>query len=121
MDKDLENKFIQMVSKVEQKQDKTAYAIWPEFQLTHANKNIANNIEINNPSFISKTVDFYKIDEIGSNFEKDVFDPYNVAKSENDYYKGIADRQIEQFPSKNLMQDGLNSGIIPSSANAIGK
>ena len=117
IDKDLENKFKQMISKVEQKIDKTAYAIWPEFQNTHVNKLIKYGIEVNNPAFLSDAVRFYKIDEYGSNIDKDVFDPHKLANSENDFYEGNAHRQMKQFQSKDTKQEAIFSGIIPSNAN----
>lgn len=76
IDKDLEQKFRKMVEFTGQCQDKSQFAIWPEYRLS-------------NPSYLKKTIKFYKIDEIGSNMDPKKFNPHKVAQSENDYFENL--------------------------------
>eukprot|EP00743_Colponemidia_sp_Colp-15_P011007 GILK01012215.1.p1 GENE.GILK01012215.1~~GILK01012215.1.p1 ORF type:complete len:217 (-),score=26.00 GILK01012215.1:149-799(-) len=47
-----------------------------------------------NPDILQKIVSFYDIDEIGSNYPPDIFDPHTVATDPSEFYDGIAERQL---------------------------
>lgn len=93
IDKDLEQNFRKMVEFTGQWQDKSLFAIWPEFQPTKVNQNISGNneqsLKLLNPAYLKKTIKFYKIDEIGSNMDPKKFNPHKVAQSENDYFENL--------------------------------
>ncbi len=46
-----------------------------------------NTKAFRNPSIVSKLIEFLEVDEIGSNFEMQVFDPHGFAES--DYFESI--------------------------------
>jgi hypothetical protein len=90
-----------MVEAVERCPEKTAFCIWPEYQPTKINEIIASNPEVTNPAYTRKQVDFFKIDEVGSNMDKNKYNPHSVAQDKDDYFEGIVKRQLDFMPSKN--------------------
>ncbi|CAK9148120.1 unnamed protein product [Ilex paraguariensis] len=83
------------------------------------NAEVRNKKEYRNPDFLLHAVTYQDIDQIGSCFSKDVFDPHGYDKS--DYYDGIeADmkremERKEQEKKKNQKVEFLSGGIQPGS------
>jgi len=69
-----------------------------KYRTTKINKNIRESQKISNPAYLRKTVDFFKIDEIGTNMDKKQFDPHSVALDKDDYYEGIVQKQLNYVP-----------------------
>ncbi|KAK9076695.1 hypothetical protein SSX86_005029 [Deinandra increscens subsp. villosa] len=82
------------------------------------NSEVRNRKEYRNPDFLLHAVTYQDIDQIGSCFSKDVFDPHGYDKS--DYYDEIeADlkREVEkreQEKKKNQKIDFLSGGTQPA-------
>ena len=67
-----------MVEYVENNKYKANFAIWPELVPNKINRKVEYGFDLTNPGYMKRTVDFYKIDEIGSNYPKETFDPHTV-------------------------------------------
>ncbi|CAI2373409.1 unnamed protein product [Moneuplotes crassus] len=114
IDKNLESKFKDLVNEISAIEYKSKYSIWPELEQCQVNRHIQNEPEVSNPGFIKKTIDFYKIDEIGSNFDKKIFDPHSVAQSEEDYFENLNKLEKQaQFVPKIEKPASLNPGLLP--------
>jgi hypothetical protein len=50
--------------------------------------------DYNNPLILEKIIDFYDIDEIGSNYPKEMYNPHE--KHPEDFFEEVAKRQAEQ-------------------------
>lgn len=50
-------------------------------------KLVSTEKEYNNPLILEKIIDYYDIDEIGSNYPKSIYDPHN--KKSEDYFEEI--------------------------------
>lgn len=74
------------------------------------NAEVRNRKDYRNPDFLLHAVRYQEIDQIGSCFSKDVFDPHGYHKS--DYYDEIeADmRREEQEKKKNLKLEFVSAG-----------
>ena len=67
------------------------YHISPSFVITpFTQRLITETKEYANPLILEKVVSYYDLDEIGSNYSKDVYNPHN--KSPEDFYEEIARR-----------------------------
>ncbi|KAI4796053.1 hypothetical protein KUCAC02_029482 [Chaenocephalus aceratus] len=55
------------------------------------NNHIQKKKEFRNPSIYEKLIQFCSIDELGTNYPKDMFDPHGW--SEDSYYEGLAKSQ----------------------------
>ncbi|CAA3024492.1 transcriptional regulator family [Olea europaea subsp. europaea] len=81
------------------------------------NAEVRNRKEYRNPDFLLHAVTYQDIDQIGSCFSKDVFDPHGYDKS--DFYDGIeADmrremERKEQEKKKNQKVDFISGGTQP--------
>ncbi|CDW89371.1 sap30-binding protein [Stylonychia lemnae] len=72
------------------------YLISPSFVLTPFTQRLINETrEYANPLILEKVVSYYDLDEIGSNYSKDVYNPHN--KEPDDFYEEIARRQNEMM------------------------
>ena len=49
--------------------------------------------DYNNPLILEKIIDFYSIDEIGSNYPKHLYNPHD--KQAGDFFEELQKRQIE--------------------------
>ena len=78
LDKDLEKNFKRMVEYVENHKYKSNFAIWPELVPNKINRKVENSWELSNPAYMKKTIEFFKVDEIGSNYPKEIFDPHTA-------------------------------------------
>lgn len=103
-----------MVEYVENHKYKSNYAIWPELVPNKINRKVENSWELSNPAYMKKTIEFFKVDEIGSNYPKEIFDPHNVALDKDDYFDGIVKKQIEFQPKAESKPTNPLSSIIPS-------
>ncbi|KQK09835.1 SAP30-binding protein isoform X1 [Brachypodium distachyon] len=89
------------------------------------NAEVRNRKDYRNPDFLQHAVRYQEIDQIGSCFSKDVFDPYGYDKS--DYYDEIeADmkRELErkdQEKKRNPKVDFISSGVQPPVNSSITK
>ena len=54
---------------------------------------IENEREYNNPLIVEKMIDFFDLDEIGSNYPKNVYNPHKLEAG--DYFEELAKRQTE--------------------------
>lgn len=89
------------------------------------NAEVRNRKDYRNPDFLQHAVRYQEIDQIGTCFSKDVFNPYGYAKS--DYYDEIeADmkRELErkeQEKKRNPKVDFISSGVQPPINPSIAK
>ncbi|GER24512.1 transcriptional regulator family protein [Striga asiatica] len=82
------------------------------------NSEVRNRKEYRNPDFLLHAVTYQNIDQIGSCFPKDVFDPHGYDKS--DFYDEIAEADMrreterrEQEKKKNQKVDFTSAGVQP--------
>lgn len=59
--------------------------------MTPFNQRLVAQRDFMNPSILEKVIDQYDIDEIGSNYPKDLYDPHGMDPS--DFFEEIAKRQ----------------------------
>eukprot|EP01036_Dinobryon_divergens_P024415 gene24414-32863_t len=75
------------------------------FDLT---EKIRSNKDFHNPYILKKVVEFFAIDEIGSNYPKEVFDPHSYA--EEDFEESIRRRNSTPKPSVATAPTGAGLG-----------
>ncbi|XP_056286001.1 SAP30-binding protein isoform X1 [Pseudoliparis swirei] len=87
------------------------------------NNHIQKKKEFRNPSIYEKLIQFCSIDELGTNYPKDMFDPHGW--SEDSYYEALAKSQkVEMDKLEKAKRErtkiefvtGTKKGAIPSSA-----
>lgn len=64
------------------------------------NKLIQERKEFRNPSIYEKLIEFCEIDEFGTNYPLDVYDPKKWRKSEMNSYLKLAEAQKEEMLKK---------------------
>eukprot|EP01018_Ginkgo_biloba_P014962 Gb_36810 [translate_table: standard] len=89
------------------------------------NEELRNSKGYRNPDFLQRAVRYQEIDQIGSCFSKDVFDPHGYDPS--DYYDALASElkremeRREQEKKKNQRVDFVHGGAQPASVQPVSK
>ncbi|GAQ84282.1 hypothetical protein KFL_001830100 [Klebsormidium nitens] len=102
------------------------FARWVELlkQGRSFNESMRSSKPYRNPDFLAKVVAYHEIDEIGSCFAKDVFDPHGLP--EEDFYDNLATaqrqeaEQREQEKRKLGKVDFVKGGVQPPAVAAMG-
>uniref|UniRef100_A0A3B4FIA3 SAP30 binding protein n=1 Tax=Pundamilia nyererei TaxID=303518 RepID=A0A3B4FIA3_9CICH len=80
------------------------------------NAHIQQKKEFRNPSIYEKLIQFCAIDELGTNYPKDMFDPH--AWSEDSYYEALAKAQKVEMDKLEKAKKERTKGTNPSSTAA---
>jgi len=78
------------------------------------NSHIDGNKEYANPNLLERIIDIYEIDTLGTHFEKERFDPKNIAHDDSEYYEAIIQTQNDivrqkSTPSATVTQNSTTS------------
>ncbi|KAL5290177.1 SAP30BP family protein [Megaselia abdita] len=80
------------------------------------NKLIQERKEFRNPSIYEKLIEFCEIDEFGTNYPSDVYDPKKWKKSEMNSYLKLAEAQNKEIKKQKDRKNTVEVAKIPGSA-----